>query len=198
MKQRIARGLLAGIVLFAGLGQAKDKQSLPAEILNAHTVAVVMYRGSEMPLASPGENRSAVNSVESAIMRWGRFTLSNAADADLIIAVRKGRRGGAVLTGGDHPVILNPTDDGVHVGGSRGTPPYPVPGQSAGSPRMTETMGPADDVLMVYRGPTLAAGDPLNAPALWRFSGKNVLDSPSVPAIAALKKAIELAEKKKP
>ncbi len=198
MEQRIARGLLAGIVLFAGLGQAKDKQSLPTDILNAHTVAVMMYPGSEAPLVSPGENRSAVSSVESAIMRWGRFTLSNAADADLIIAVRKGRRGGAVLTGGDSPVILNPADDGVHVGGSRGTPPYPVPGQSAGSPRITETMGPADDMLVVYRGRTLASGNPLDAPALWRFSGKNVLDAPSVAAVAALKKAIEQAEKKKP
>lgn len=198
MKQRIAGGLLAGIVLFAGLGQAKDKQSLPAEILKAHTVAVVMYPGSEMPLVSPGENRGAVNSVEAAIMRWGRFTLSNAADADLIIAVRKGRRGGAVLTGGNIPVILNPTDGGVHAGGTRGTPPYPVPGQPVGAPRVTETMGSADDMLMVYRGRTLASGDPLDAPALWRFSGKNVLDSPLVPAIAALKKAIEQAEKKKP
>ena len=63
---------------------------------------------------------------------------------------------------------------------------------------MTDTMGSADDMLMVYCGRTLAAGDPLDAPALWRFSGKNVLDSPLVPAVSALKKAIEQAEKKKP
>ncbi|MGZ4826628.1 MAG: hypothetical protein ACXVY9_04630 [Terriglobales bacterium] len=199
MKARTAFSLLAGAVLAMVTVQAEDKAILATEILQARTVAVVIYPGSEVPLANPGENRTAVSNVEAAILRWGRFTLADATNADLIIAVRKGRRSGPVVTGGDNPVIVNPTDDAVHIGVHSGTPPYRGPAETGQrGPRMSASTGSDDDALLVYRGRTMARQNPFDSAALWRFTGKRALDAPVVPAVAALKKAIESAEKNKP
>lgn len=57
-----------------------------------------------------------------------------------------------------------------------------------------------DDMFVVYQG---GAGNPLDGPAAWRCMNKDALKSPSVPAVAEFRKAIEEAErqqqqKKKP
>jgi len=40
--------------------------------------------------------------------------------------------------------------------------------------------------------------DPLDAPPLWRYSGRNALQHPGVPAVEKFRKAIEDSEKSKP
>ncbi len=197
MRRRAILALLC-CAFSAGGALGKDKPKVPAEILQARTVAVVMYPGSEVPLASPGENRTAVANVEAAIMKWHRFMLVDPTDAELIIAVRKGRRGGPAITGGDNPVTVT-TGDAIHIGVHSGTPPPADPRQPTNTkPRMTSTVGSEEDALLVYRGRGMSREDPLDGPALWRYSGKRGLDAPAVPAIEAFRKAIEEAEKKKP
>ena len=61
------------------------------------------------------------------------------------------------------------------------------------SPRME--IGSGDDIFSVYRG---GGQYPLDAPPLWRYSAKNALQHPSVPAVDKFRKAIEEAEKAKP
>ena len=65
-------------------------------------------------------------------------------------------------------------------------------GQSSTSDRTRTTQ----DTFVVYRGNKDDPNwSPLDAPAVWRYSGKNVLDSPSVPAVEAFRKAIAESEK---
>jgi hypothetical protein len=51
-------------------------------------------------------------------------------------------------------------------------------------------------MFVVYRGkkddPSLS---PLEAPSVWRYSGKNVLEAPSVPAVEAFHKLVVESEK---
>jgi hypothetical protein len=53
-------------------------------------------------------------------------------------------------------------------------------------------VGAADDVFAVYRGKRENA---LDAPAVWRYTAKDALSSPGVPAVEAFHKLIVEAEK---
>jgi hypothetical protein len=52
--------------------------------------------------------------------------------------------------------------------------------------------GPPDDMLVVYDG---SISLPLDRPPVWRYTAKNALRSPDVPAVAEFRKIIEAAEK---
>jgi hypothetical protein len=54
----------------------KTKPTLPADVLRAQTVAVVIEPAAGEPLTDPGANRGAQEAVENALMRWGRFRLA--------------------------------------------------------------------------------------------------------------------------
>src|SRR6476646_9259843 len=85
--------LLLLILITAPLGSAKDKSktNLPADILNARTVLVVINPEAGESLTDPNANRRAQEDVEKALTKWGRFDLvMEARTADLVIAVRKG------------------------------------------------------------------------------------------------------------
>ena len=91
----------------------KNKAILPADVLRAQTVAVVIEPGAGEPLTDPGANRGAQEAVENALMTWGRFRLAmDVRTADLVIAVRRGSPRGTPTIGGrtidDRPVILQP------------------------------------------------------------------------------------------
>jgi hypothetical protein len=52
---------------------AKDKKEiLPAYVLNARTVAVVIDPDAGRSPSNPNENRTAQEDVEKALMNWGR------------------------------------------------------------------------------------------------------------------------------
>src|SRR5205823_4632214 len=109
--------LLPFALLLTTFAIAKDKNKavLPAYVLNAQTVLVVINPEAGEPLTDPTANRRAREDVERALMKWGRFHLvMESQTADLVLAVRKGT-GRAVtptISGGpldDRPVIFQPS-----------------------------------------------------------------------------------------
>jgi len=133
-------------------------------------------------------------------MNWGRFTLApDVSAADLVISVRKGNGKVAQPTIGgvpinNRPVILEPTDSGVGIGGHRGNPTQvgdPTNSQPQ-SPRPQVEVGQAQDMFVVYRG---KRDNALDYPAVWRYSAKDALRSPGVPAADVFRKLIAEAEK---
>ena len=182
--------------------QAKDKKKvLPEYVLRAHTVLVVVDPDAGISPLNPNENRIAQDDVEKALMSWGRFTpVMDAQTADLVITVRRGHgRAVSPTIGGvpnDRPVIMQPSDGGIRIGGQQGRP-TPVSDPSASGPQQTgpyprTEVGPSDDTFAVYRG---GVEYPLDSSPVWRYSAKDALNSPNVPAVAQFRKVIEEAEK---
>ncbi|HLY42371.1 MAG TPA: hypothetical protein VKR52_14250 [Terracidiphilus sp.] len=198
---RIGKGLAFSLFLMccvAAAGKDKKKAVLPVDVLEAKTVLVLIDPQAGMALDAPNANQSARDAVERALMDWGRFELAmDVSTADLIITVRKGNGkmveptiGG--LPNNQRPVIYQPTDSGGRVGASRGTPPMTDPNSSPGmGPSPQIEAGPTDDMFEVYRG---KREDPLDSPAVWRYTAKDALNAPSVQAVSAFRKAMVEAE----
>lgn len=185
--------------LWGSFAPAKDKKEiLPDYVLNARTVLVVIEPDAGVSASNPNENRTAQEDVEKALMNWGRFKpVLSAIDADLVISVRRGH-GKAVnnTIGGvpnNRPVIMQPTDSGIRLGGQHGTPP-PVTADSPppSGPHPQTEIGPTEDTFIVYRG---KIDHPLDNAPVWRYTAKDALSSPSVPAVAQFQKAIDQTEK---
>lgn len=177
------------ICSLAAAGKDKKKVLLPEDVLRARTVLVVIDPDAGEAMDAPMANRTAQEDVEKALMNWGRFELAmEAADADLIISVRKGNGkvvqptvGGVPIN--DRPVVLEPTASGGRAGGQVGNP------QPSQNPYPQVEVGDAEDTFAVYRGKTL------NGAPVWRYTAKDALRSPSVPAVDAFRKLIAEAEK---
>jgi hypothetical protein len=200
---RYHRSLALSVLLLyclVAVGKDKKKVLLPADVLEARTVLVVVDPDAGLALEAPMANRTAQEDVEKALMNWGRFTIApDASTADLIISVRKGNGKIAQQTIGgvpinNRPVVLEPTDSGIGMGGHTGNPGQigdptnPQPRTS--SPQ--EEVGQSQDMFVVYRG---KRDDALDSPAVWRYSAKDALRSPGVPAVDAFRKLIAEAEK---
>src|SRR5215510_6620359 len=184
--------VLSASLVFAGNNR---KPILPAYVVNARTVLVLIDPDAGTSMSAPLANKKAQDDVEKALMKWGRLhPVMDSLTADLVITVRKGSDkivqptvGG--LPTNDRPVIVQPTDNGIRVGGQKGQPP--------GTPDSTQTPGPQtevaprEDVFAVYEG----HGSKLEHPPVWRYAKKDALRSPSVPAVDEFRKAIEEAEK---
>jgi hypothetical protein len=188
--------VLSTSVVLAG----NDKKPvLPPYLLHAETVFVLIDPEAGTSPASPTANQKARDDVEKALMKWGRFRLAmNPGVADLVIVVRKGSGkivqptiGG--LPTNDRPVIVQPTDNGIRLGGQKGRPPGSTdPSSQDTHPAPQIEAGMTDDMFVVYQG---GAGNPLDGPAAWRYVNKDALKSPNVPAVDEFRKAIEEAEK---
>jgi hypothetical protein len=195
--------LAASLVLAMGcvVASAKDKKKmlLPADVLQARTVLVLIDPASGVSPDAPNANRTAQEDVEKALMEWGRFELATyVSTADLVITVRKGNGKMAEATIGglptnSRPLIVEPTDSGGRV--SAGTIP-PMGGTSpAGAQRADPNpqveVGSAEDMFVVYRG---KRENVLDAPSVWRYRAKDALSSPEVPAVDAFRRLIAKAE----
>lgn len=56
--------------------------------------------------------------------------------------------------------------------------------------------GESQDMFVVYRGnKENPSGSPLDAPAVWRYSATDGLESPEVPAVAVFREVISKSEK---
>ena len=201
------RGLTVSVCLLLGCclvaaGKDKKKILLPDDVLRAETVLVIVDPQAGIAADAPTANRTAQEDVERALMNWGRFRLvMEAADADLVISVRRGNGKLAQPTIGgvpnnSRPVIFEPTDSGGRVGGHTGNmpggdgvgdngPPHPSPQLEVGS---------ANDTFAVYRG---NRGTPLDSPPVWRYIAKDALRSPGVPAVDEFRKLVAEAEKQR-
>jgi hypothetical protein len=181
-------------------GKDKKKVLLPADVLEARSVLVVIDPDAGLAVEAPMANRTAQEDVEKALMNWGRFTIApDASTADLIISVRKGNGKIAQQTVGgipinNRPVIFEPTDSGIGMGGHTGNPAQigdPTnPQPRAPSPQ--EEIGQTQDMFVVYRG---KRDNALGSPPVWRYNAKDGLRSPGVPAVEAFRKLIAEAEK---
>jgi hypothetical protein len=112
MRNRVLTCLLLAAITPLSYAKDKKKSTLPALVLNAKTVAVIINPGSETPLSGPGENVSAQSDVERALTKWGRLhVVLSPSNADLVISIRKGRSVSPTVAGGDpnrRPVIFDP------------------------------------------------------------------------------------------
>jgi hypothetical protein len=189
------------LLLSCLLATAKDKKKglLPTDVLRARSVLVLVDPNSGMDVQNPNANRTAQEDVEKALMNWGRFSLAmDAQFADLIITVRKGSGkmvqptiGG--IPNNNRPVILEPTNSGGRVGAQQGNP---AGTGNPPDPQPQVQVGQSQDTFVVYRGgkddPYWA---PLETPPVWRYTAKDALASPGVPAVEVFRKLIADSEK---
>ena len=191
------------LALAAGMGSAKKKEKvlLPDFVLKAQTVVVLSLPDAGEPMNDPFANRRAQEEVEKALMKWGRYRLTqDASTADLVIAVKKGSgkianptiNGGPVDT---RPGTIETTDNQIRIGAQQGRPPNgPESGDATGtsgraSPGME--VGSSDDMFEVFRADIYAGHD---AP-VWQYVAKDGLKPPSVTAVEQFRKAVEESEK---
>jgi hypothetical protein len=189
-------------LLFTSLVTAgnKKKTILPAYVLKARTVVVLIDPNTGISPASPLANKTAQEDVEKAILEWGRLNpVMDTQTADLIIVIRKGS--GKIVqptVGGmptnDRPVIVQQTDNSIRIGGQQGRQigsPDPLPQDTRPHPQAE--VGPSEDMFVVYEGRKDGAFDQ-QSPA-WRYLAKDALHSPNVPAVTEFRKLIDEAEK---
>lgn len=186
----------------AAAGKDKKKVILPNDVLEARTALVVIDPQAGVPIDAPNANIKARDGVEKALMNWGRFTLvQDVSTADLVIEIRKGNGKMAQPTIGGVPVdnrpgIYQPTDSGGRVGLSRGTPPMAgdPTGAQGGRPSPQLETGDGQDMFAVYRG---RRDNALDSSPVWRYSDKDALRTPDLPAVDAFRKAVIEAEKQR-
>ncbi len=189
------------LLVFSPLAIADDKKKilLPAYVLRARTVLVLIDPDAGTSMTSPLANKTAQEDVEKALMKWGRLApVLEGQDADLVITVRKGSEKIVQPTIGGEPtndrsVIVQPTDSGIRIGAQQGHPvgaPQSAPRDTKPHPQMEA--GPPEDIFVVYDGSL--GPRPEGTPA-WRYMAKKGLRSPDVPAVAEFRKIIEAAEK---
>jgi hypothetical protein len=205
MLKRASTLFMLSLLVTFGFAKDKKKNTLPAYVLNARTVAVVIDPHAGFSIDNPQANRDAQKDVESALLNWGRFNpVLNAENADLIIVVRKGTGRLASETIHDprqnnRPGSINSTDNGVAIGGQHGRQPgisdEPGLGPGEQSPQPQTEIGDTEDSFAVFRGTEGGTEAPLDGAPAWRYLAKDGLLSPSVPAVAAFKKAVADAEK---
>jgi hypothetical protein len=196
------RVLFLLFLLFTSLAVAGNKKKvvLPAYVLKARTVVVLIDPNAGISPASPVANKTAQEDVEKAILKWGRLNpVLDTQTADLVIIVRKGS--GKIVQptiGGmptnDRPVIVQQTDNSIRIGGQQGrqagsTEPPPQDTR----PHPQAEVGPSEDMFVVYEGHVSGTFDQ-QSPA-WRYLAKDALHSPNVPAVAEFRKLIDEAEK---
>jgi hypothetical protein len=187
---------LSLLLLTSSFAGAKDKKKvvLPADVLKAHTVFVMVDPQAGIDIAEPTVNNDARRDVENALLRWGRLDpIQDEHAADLIITVRRG-----------HDKTVDPTIGGTRINntpgmgqsnraGGPGFPGDASNGQPPSSQPYPQTeIGATQDVLVVYRGMT---EHPLDAPAVWRYQAKDGLESPDVPAVEVFRKLVAESEK---
>ncbi len=186
----------------AARGNDTKKAILPATILSAQTVAVIVDPDAGVSTDDPLANKTAMEDVEKALAKWGRFrVVMRGMSPDVVIVIRKGN-GKIVqpkISGGpspnDRPVIIQPNDTGIRIGGQKGRPPD----DSQNDPQMGGTglgasVGGSEDSFLVYDG---TMSNPTENAPMWRYMAKNALHSHDVPAVTEFRKVVEETEKQR-
>jgi hypothetical protein len=186
---KCASGLIAvSLLVTFGFAKDKNKNALPAYVLQAHTVAVIIDPATAVSIDGPQANQDAQKYVEAALLNWGRFEpVEDTRSADLIIVVRKGRGHLSDDTMGDtrqngRAGGMNPIDNGGRMGAPDGS--------TVGGPQTD--IGQADDSFVVFQG---GVKNPLAEAPAWKYAGRDALSPGIVPAVAMFRKTVENAEK---
>jgi len=196
-------GMVAGMLAAAGEAKKKEKGTLPAAVLNAKTVVVVILPEAGEPIRDPSANRRMQEDVEKALLKWGRFQLAlDVNSADLVIGVKHGNDqpvtatvGGGPVDG--RPVTIEQTPDTIRIGGAQGRPTSDasqvgIPGGPDGRPTTGAETGTEQDVFNVYLG---GVKHPMDSAPVWSFLAKDGLKAPRIVAVEEFHKAINEAEK---
>jgi len=199
--------LLTALLAVSANGKDKKKSSLPEYVLRATTVRVVVSPDAGEPVDHPMANADARDSVEKALMQWGRLRpVMDGAESDLVIAVRtgNGRMVQPTIKGGpidQRPGVAQGTDDTIRIGAQQGqAPPLNSPGAGPqigpqNGPQISNTVGASEDTFEVYRG---GVQYPLDSAPVWRYIAKDCLREPGVSAVEEFRKAIAKAEQAQP
>lgn len=189
--------LLMGFL--AAAGKNKKKVILPTDVLQARSILVIVDPQAGMAIDAPNANRIARNDVETALLNWRHYILAaDVSTADLVFMVRKGNGKMAQPTIGgipnNDPGVFQPSNSGGRAGGSRGSPPMAGDPTNPQRPNPTPEVevGQSEDTFLVYRG---QRDNALDSPPVWRYSAKDALRSPGLPAVDEFKKLVAEAEK---
>jgi hypothetical protein len=196
MTRRVSTLVALGLVVSFGFAKDKTKNTLPAYVLQAQTVAILIDPGANFSIDGPQANLAAQKDVEAALLKWGRFQpVSDKQAADLIIVVRKGNErltGVAVPDPRQTNGGINSIDRGGPIGPQRGSQPNLPAEPGAGPSQQDPTeIANAEDYFAVFKG----GENPRDATPAWRYVGRDGLNPLTVPAVAAFKKAVANAEK---
>jgi hypothetical protein len=185
------------LVLLPGLALAKSKNSLPDWVTQAHTVRVVVSPDAADFLNHPMANSDAQQAVERALADWGRFTLVEGQESDLVITVRAGGKAvSPTLETGptDTREEVQPGNGKVRIFGQQGRAPAnadPTAEPQHTNPHVGKRISRGDDVFEVFRGGVAYSA---HSTAVWRYAAKDALKTPNVPAVEQFRKAIAAAE----
>ena len=192
MPRRVSTLLALTFLVTLGFAKDKTKNTLPAYVLQAKTVAIIIDPNAGMSIDDPQANERAQKDVEAALLKWGRFDLvSETKSADLIIVVRKGN--GRPMDDAMPDARQNNGGDVINSsgrGGSMGPPRGSLPSSTA-DPQSQGRIGLAEDFFAVFKG----GQNPLDANPAWKYMGTDGLSPQTVPAVAAFRKAVAAAEK---
>lgn len=180
----------------------KEKVVLPAYVLGAQTVLVVILPNSGEPMDDITANRKAQEDVEKAFLKWGRYRLALDTDqADLVVGVRKGtgKVANPTINGGpvdSRPGTIETTDNQIRVGVQQGHPPdvSDPTGSTGPNDRVHPgvAVGQAEDTFQVFQG---GLRYPLDNPPVWKLTAKDGLKAPDVAAVEQFRKAVDESEK---
>lgn len=201
---------VSAVIFCTSIAPAKKKATLPADVLHAKTVLVIVDPAAAVDPTDPNAQRTARENVEKALDQWGRFErVQEGLTADLVIVVRKGNDRLVQSGIGGTPINSAPPISGSSTstpnetttrGGVRWGTGLPGDPSNAGagpsSPRPEIGSGSRDDTFVVYRGSTEPDRSPLDAPAVWRYSGKHALASPEVEAVEVFRRLMADSEKR--
>jgi hypothetical protein len=201
MLKRASTLFVLGLLVTFGFAKDKKKSTLPAYVLDAHTVAVIIDPHAGVSIEDPQANEVARKDVEAALLNWGRLDpVLSPENADLIIVLRKGN-GRLVNDTIQDPRQNNraggitPSNNGGAIGAQRGPQPGisdTGPGSIDETPRPQTEIGQEDDAFAVFKG---GGERQLDGTPVWRYLGKDGLLPHSVPAVDAFRKAVADAEK---
>jgi hypothetical protein len=192
MVKRAFTVFLISLLATCGFAKDKTKNILPAYVLQAKTVAVVIDPNAGISIDDPRANDVAQKDVEAAFLKWGRFEpVSDPKTADLIVMVRKGNsrlmdesmpdpRQNNGITPNNRAGSIGSQPDLSADPGIRGSRQLPQAG-----------MGDAGDLFSIFKG----GQNTLYATPVWTYAGRDGLSPQNVPAVTAFKKAVAAAEK---
>jgi hypothetical protein len=196
MLKRASAVFLLSLLATCAFAKDKTKNILPAYVLQAKTVAVVIDPSAGISIDDPRANEMAQKDVEAAFLKWGRFEpVSDRKTADLIVMVRKGNRHLMDETIPDPRQNngINPGNRGGSSGPPRGSPPDLAGDPGLGSSRQSPQtgIGNEEDLFSVFKG----GENTLYATPVWTYAGRDGLSPQTVPAVVAFKKAVAAADK---
>src|SRR5215472_5164350 len=152
---------------FALAVKAEDKNAILAVIRNATYVYIMAYSGDVFSPDVVPDDRHAVQNVQSAIEKWGRYKLVyNRGEADLVLVVRTGRLA----------EVKGRVQVGIH----------------GSAEAMGGEVGDPQDTLEVY-----VASQGTKGPPLWRGRAQDGLKAPEMRLVQELRSKVEAPEKKK-